>query len=40
MLDGFLRRHGSEDGGAYLLGGQYSLAEVLTTGELPCLCLL
>ena len=26
-LDAFLRRHGSEEGGAYLLGGRYSFAE-------------
>lgn len=33
VLDAFLRRHGSEQGGGgFLLGAQYSLAEVLTTG--------
>ena len=26
-LDAFLRRHGSEEGGGYLLGGRYSFAE-------------
>lgn len=31
VLDAFLRLHGSEEGGAFFLGGTYSVAEVYTT---------
>ena len=31
MVDEFLKRHGSEDGGSYFLGSTYSAAEILTT---------
>ena len=31
MLDEFLKRHGSEEGGDYFLGGTYSAAETITT---------
>jgi glutathione S-transferase len=34
VMDAFLRSQGSTEGGAYFLGGRYSIAEVLTTSLL------
>lgn len=34
VIDAFLRLHGSNQGGAFFLGGTYSMAEVMCTGFL------